>query len=41
MPVYRRLDVIEFALRSVLDQSLTPIELIIVDNNTQEKDIFF
>jgi len=40
MPVYKRLDVIEFALKSVLDQSLSPIELIIVDNNTQEKDIF-
>ena len=40
MPVYRRLDVIEFALKSVLDQSLAPIELIIVDNNTKQKDIF-
>ena len=40
MPVYKRLEVIEFALKSVLDQSVTPFELIIVDNNTQEKDIF-
>ena len=40
MPVYKRLEVIEFALKSVLDQSLSPIELIIVDNNTQKKDIF-
>ena len=40
MPVYRRLEIIEFALKSVFDQSVTPFELIIVDNNTQEKDIF-
>ena len=40
MPVYRRLEIIELALKSILDQSLTPIELIIVDNNTKQKDIF-
>ncbi len=38
MPVYKRLDVINFSLNSILSQTLKPHELIIVDNNTNKKD---
>ena len=34
MPVYKRLDVINLSIKSVLKQSLKPSQLIFVDNNT-------
>ena len=39
MPVYQRIEELKLTLDSILSQSKKPLELIIVDNNTNDKDI--
>ena len=38
MPVYKRSDVIELSFKSILKQTSKPLELIVVDNNTDIKE---
>ena len=38
MPVYKRSNVIELSFNSILKQTLKPLELIIVDNNTDIRE---
>ncbi len=38
MPVYKRSEIISLSLNSILSQSFAPLELIIVDNNTKDKE---
>ena len=38
MPVYKRSNVIELSFNSILKQTHKPLELIIVDNNTDIKE---
>ena len=38
MPVYKRLDVIDFSLKSIESQELKPFELIVVDNNIDSEE---
>ena len=38
MPVYKRSNVIELSFNSILKQTQKPLELIIVDNNTDIRE---
>ena len=38
MPVYKRSKIISLAINSLLSQSFDPIEIIIVDNNTEDNE---
>ena len=34
IPIYKRLEIINFVIESIINQSYQPLEVIIVDNNT-------
>lgn len=40
MPVYQRIDELKLTFESILSQSIRPLELIVVDNNTKNEDTY-